>query len=112
MGGFLMRVAPVRALARPFVVVRYGRQLAETPSHDLPSKQVLLFHCKSMTNEIADALARIDRALTRIEGATAKRAPATPSAPDGRYEKLRARTQAALAELDTVIARVSATERV
>lgn len=61
-----------------------------------------------MTNDIADALARIDRALTRIERASARRDPV----PDARYQRLRQRTQAALAELDTVIARVSQSERV
>jgi len=59
-----------------------------------------------MTNEIADALARIDRALTRIERAASRREPVA----DGRYQRLRQRTQAALAELDTVIARVSKSE--
>jgi hypothetical protein len=53
-----------------------------------------------MTNDVANALARIDRALTRIE-ATARSGDG-----DGRYQRLRARTQAALAQLDTVIARV------
>jgi len=59
-----------------------------------------------MTNDITDALARIDRALTRIERASTRREPVT----DGRYQRLRQRTQAALAELDTVIARVARSE--
>jgi hypothetical protein len=61
-----------------------------------------------MTNNIADALARIDRALTRIERASTRREPIA----DGRYQRLRQRTQAALAELDTVIARVAKSEQV
>ena len=94
-------------MERPFVAVTRGRQLGEGASLYLPPQPVLLFHCKAMTNDIADALARIDRALTRIEGASTPREPVS----DGRYQRLRARTQAALAELDTVIARVAKTER-
>jgi hypothetical protein len=48
------------------------------------------------------ALARIDRALTRIEAA-AQRKP-VPAGNDSRYQALRTRTQAALASLETVIA--------
>ncbi len=48
------------------------------------------------------ALARIDRALTRIEAA-AQRKPAA-EVNDSRYQALRTRTQAALASLETVIA--------
>ena len=55
-----------------------------------------------MTNDLANALARIERALTRIERASDR--PAI--VPDSRYDRLRDRTQAALAQLDTVIARV------
>ena len=109
-------------MERPFVAVARGRQLGEGVSLYLPPQPALLFHCKAMTNDIADALARIDRALTRIETAsTLARAPSSlsesgsesgsESASDGRYQRLRTRTQAALAELDTVIARVAKTER-
>lgn len=63
-----------------------------------------------MTDDIAQALVRIDRALKRIESMPL---PATPT--DGtaetRYQRLRQRTQAALAELDAVISRVSAQDR-
>jgi hypothetical protein len=48
------------------------------------------------------ALARIDRALARIEAA-AQRKPAVTGS-DARYQALRTRTQAALASLETVIA--------
>ncbi len=102
------------ATERPFVAVTRRRQLGEGASLYLLRQPVLLFHCKSMTNDIADALARIDRALTRIEGAsTLLRAPSSlsESASNGRYQRLRTRTQAALAELDTVISRVAKTER-
>jgi hypothetical protein len=95
-------------LDRPFVAVGNRRQLGSDASDDLPSKLVLLFGCKIMTNDIADALARIDRALTRIERASTRREPIA----DGRYQRLRQRTQAALAELDTVIARVAKSEQV
>ena len=58
-----------------------------------------------MQDDVTNAFARIDRALARIE-----RVAFTPPAPapieDTRYERLRMCTQAALAELDTVIARV------
>lgn len=101
-----MRVAPTCALDGPFVAVGYGRQLGAHVRHGLPSKLALLFPCKSMTNELAETLARIDRALTRIELASSRRAPDA----EGRYQRLRQRTQAALAELDTVIARVSKSE--
>lgn len=49
-------------------------------------------------------LARIARALDRIEAAASR--GLTGSGSDTRYERLRTRTQAALAQLDTVIARV------
>lgn len=64
----------------------------------------LLFRDTSMNDEISSALTRINRALSRIEVATAR--PMAPAV-DGRYERLRARTQAALAQLDTVIARAT-----
>ena len=60
-----------------------------------------------MTNDLANALSRIERALTRIENAGARPA----AAPDSRYDRLRDRTQAALAQLDTVIARVGGEAR-
>jgi hypothetical protein len=60
-----------------------------------------------MTNTAAEALARIDDALARIERASARRATLPVPAGDDRYDRLRNRTQAALAELDTVIARVA-----
>jgi hypothetical protein len=47
------------------------------------------------------AIARIERALARIEAA-AQRKPAPEG--DSRYQALRSRTQAALASLETVIA--------
>ena len=50
----------------------------------------------------AQALARIDRALARIEAAAL--AKPVPAANDSRYQVLRTRTQAALASLETVIA--------
>lgn len=102
-----MRVAPSRALDRPFVAVGNGRQLGPGACDGLLSKRVLLFGCRIMTDDIADALARIDRALTRIERASTRREPIA----DGRYQRLRQRTQAALAELDTVIARVAKSEQ-
>lgn len=101
-------------MERPFVALTRGRQLGEGASLYLPPQPVLLFHCKAMTNDITDALARIDRALTRIEAASMLvRAPSSmsESVSDGRYQRLRTRTQAALAELDTVIASVAKTER-
>ena len=77
----------------------------------LPARQVLLFLCEDMTNPVADALARIDDALARIERASARLPSAGasdgPANPNARYDRLRTRTQAALAELDTVIARVA-----
>lgn len=62
-----------------------------------------------MTDESAPlALARIERALARIEAAAARaRAPRAVNADndsEARYQTLRARTQAALASLETVIA--------
>ncbi len=59
------------------------------------------------------ALARIDAALARIDAVVARRpSPKDHDAPDQdvRYEALRARTQAALSSLETVIARVAAEE--
>lgn len=65
-----------------------------------------------MTNDLATALARIEKALARIEAAVPARLAASPSSDsDGRYHRLRTRTQAALAELDTVIARVARADR-
>ncbi len=64
-----------------------------------------------MTNETATALNRIERALARIEHVATLPVPAKPSdESERRYQLLRTRTQAALAELDTVIARVSQSE--
>jgi hypothetical protein len=48
------------------------------------------------------AIARIERALARIEAA-AQRKP-VPTEGDSRYQALRTRTQAALASLESVIA--------
>jgi hypothetical protein len=48
---------------------------------------------------------RIEQALARIEAA-ARRVPAPSSDSDARYHALRSRTQAALASLETVIAKV------
>ena len=70
-----------------------------------------------MPNDVATAFARIDLALARIErAASAPRAHMQGShdqgsGEDARYQRLRTRTQAALAELDTVIARVAEKER-
>ena len=50
----------------------------------------------------AQAFARIDRALARIEAAAQPKPAATAN--DSRYQALRMRTQAALASLETVIA--------
>jgi hypothetical protein len=52
------------------------------------------------------SLARIETALARIESVA--RHPASPGESDSRYQALRARTQAALASLETVIAQVGA----
>lgn len=75
--------------------------------------ETLLFHCNIMTNELATALARIDTALRRIEAVAPQ--DIAPAAIDGaadlaqtRYQQLRERTQAALGELDAVIARTAA----
>jgi hypothetical protein len=57
-----------------------------------------------MTAETAAALARIERALDRIEAADGR------SRGGQRYDRLRSRTQAALAQLDSVIARVAREE--
>ena len=57
-----------------------------------------------MPKDLSEILARIDRALTRIEVANTLSSP-VPN--DGRYDRLRVRTQAALAQLDTVIARIA-----
>ena len=62
-----------------------------------------------MTDDLAQALARIDRALKRIE--SLPRPAANDTNADGRYQRLRQRTQSALAELDAVISRVSAQNR-
>jgi hypothetical protein len=62
-----------------------------------------------MTDELANALSRIDRALKRIEALP--RQAANDTSADGRYQRLRQRTQSALAELDAVISRVSAQNR-
>jgi hypothetical protein len=51
------------------------------------------------------ALARIEHALSRIEAAS-RRTPVASNDGDARYQALRSRTQAALASLETVIARV------
>lgn len=91
---------------RSFVVAENGRQLGRRATHGLPSRLALLFHYDFMTNDITDALERIDRALIRIERASTRLEPVA----DGRYQRLRQRTQAALAELDTVIARVARSE--
>ncbi len=53
------------------------------------------------------AISRIERALARIEAA-AKARPAAASNDDSRYQALRARTQAALASLESVIAHAGA----
>jgi len=69
---------------------------------------VLLFRDRDMTNDTATAFARIDRALERIERAVRNRVPAADNDDsERRFQRLRTRTQAALAELDTVIARVA-----
>jgi hypothetical protein len=52
------------------------------------------------------ALARIEAALARIE--VASKSPVVGGESDSRYQALRARTQAALASLETVIAQVGA----
>ncbi len=70
-------------------------------------RQLLLFSCEPMTNDVANAFARIDNALGRIERAQARKPVLPAVASDERYDRLRNRTQAALAELDTVIARVA-----
>jgi len=58
-----------------------------------------------MTGEtIQDSLIRIERALARIEAAA--RRPVAANDGEARYQALRSRTQAALASLETVIARV------
>ncbi len=61
----------------------------------------------AMTDSAARAaLDRIETALRRIEGAMQKPRPAAVD--DLRYQNLRASTQSALSELETVIARLSA----
>jgi hypothetical protein len=64
-----------------------------------------------MQNDVATALSRINRALARSEQALSAARIGGASAPnsesDARYLAMRSRTQAALAELDTVIARVA-----
>ncbi len=65
-----------------------------------------------MTNDVAAALSRIDSALGRIERAAVAASSVASVADDPRYDRLRERTQAALAELDTVIARVAQEARV
>jgi hypothetical protein len=107
MRGSLMRVARGDATDRPFVAPPRGRQLYAKVRRGLPARQLLLFLCEDMTNTVADALARIDDALGRIERVTARRVTSSAPASDDRYDRLRHRTQAALAELDTVIARVA-----
>ena len=59
-------------------------------------------HALMTEDSTTQALARIDRALARIEAAT--RAKPAPAGADSRYQALRTRTQAALASLETVIA--------
>jgi len=77
----------------------------------LPHRLAVLFSYQLMTNETATALNRIERALARIEHVATLPAAAKPSdESERRYQQLRMRTQAALAELDTVIARVSQSE--
>jgi len=64
-----------------------------------------------MTNDIVTAFNRIERALARIEHVATLPIPARQSdESEQRYQRLRARTQAALAELDSVIARVAQSE--
>lgn len=77
----------------------------------MPGRQVMLFRCLEMTNDIAIALARINDALGRIERASAFRPLSPDPATDERYDRLRSRTQAALVELDTVIARVAGEDK-
>jgi len=57
-----------------------------------------------MTDHAFASFARIDKALERIEAAIAASGRGSS---DARYQQLRARTQAALAELDAVIARTA-----
>ena len=64
----------------------------------------MLFAVAIMASDLSDILSRIDRALTRIEVANTL-ASTVPN--DGRYDRLRVRTQTALAQLDTVIARIA-----
>ena len=71
----------------------------------------LLFDCIVMTNELVTALNRIERALARIEHVATLPIPAKQNdESERRYQRLRTRTQAALAELDSVIARVAQSE--
>jgi hypothetical protein len=77
-------------------------------------RQRRIGHCSSggacysffMTEDSSQtALARIEKALTRIEAAS-RRVPAPSNDSEARYQALRSRTQAALASLETVIAKV------
>ncbi len=77
----------------------------------LPRRPSLLFSYQVMTNDTSLALQRIERALARIEHAVSLPTPVKASdESEHRYQRLRTRTQAALAELDMVIARVSQSE--
>ena len=65
--------------------------------------------------DVATALARIDRALARSEltlaGPRVSAVPTRKGEGDARYLAMRSRTQAALSELDTVIARIAKAEQ-
>lgn len=90
---------------RPFVAPSRRRQLDDEPQRACPGVNCCYSSGAIMQDDVTNAFDRIDRALARIE-----RVAFTPPTPvpieDTRYERLRMRTQAALAELDTVIARV------
>jgi hypothetical protein len=78
-----------------------GRAAVNVPSA-VDAGNMRAIHHRMTEDSTTQALARIDRALARIEAA-AQRKPA-PSGADSRYQALRTRTQAALASLENVIA--------
>jgi hypothetical protein len=85
-------------MRRPFVATARGRQLGGSVRGRLVPRGTAAIAC-AMTDDVTTAIARINDALTRIERHAVKGG-------DARYQRLRDRTQAALGELDAVIARL------
>jgi hypothetical protein len=84
-------------LSRGHACVNAASAIAAAAAHAIPVV---------MTEESTiAALSRIEKALARIEAAS-RRVPTPSNDSEARYQALRSRTQAALASLETVIAKV------